>query len=233
MNTQNKLDPIYIQKIKNTSSLTDVAYEGIRKAIISGSFQPGDQLKQLDLAAELEVSQRTIREALTRLVSDGLVIQKPYKGFMVVSISVEEQKEIYKLRMALEGLAMQEAVKYITAQDLERMRELQPFTAPGEDAESIALAREINREFHMVPVLATGQNILIKILEQIWDLTLTYYLRADETSQGKYQSKNDDLADHLNIIEALESRNGQLAREVMTKHIENNLETLIMRFEEQ
>jgi DNA-binding GntR family transcriptional regulator len=233
MDKPKKLDPHYIQKIRNAESLSDVAYEAIRKSIISGSYQSGEQLKQLDLAAELDVSQRTIREALARLVSDGLVVLKPYKGFMVVNISLKEQKEIYKLRAALEGLAMKEAVNYITDQDLERMRELHPFTAPGIEEESIAVAREANREFHTIPVIATGQNILIKILEQIWDLTLTYYLRADKLQSGKYQSRNDDLADHQNLINALEARDGDLARQIMTQHIENNLATLIMRIEEE
>jgi GntR family transcriptional regulator, rspAB operon transcriptional repressor len=232
MNTQHKLDPVYIQKVKNSSSLSDVAYDAIRKAITSGSYQPGDQLKQLDLAAELDVSQRTIREALTRLVSDGLVIQKPYKGFMVISISQEEQKEIYKLRAALEGLAMQDAANCISDADLKHMLDLLPFTAPGETEESIPLAREINREFHMIPVLATHQNLLIKILDQIWDLVLTYYSKTDENPSGIYQSRNDDVADHRQILEALEAHDGQRAQEAMTRHIENNLETLIKRLEE-
>jgi len=227
-----KLDSQYLQDIRNTNSLTDAAYKVIRKAIISGCYKPGEQLKQLDLAAELDVSQRTVREALTRLVSEGLVALKPYKGFTVISVSFEEQTEIFKLRAALEGLAMEEATRLITDKDLERMRELIPFTGGNDSEESARAAREANREFHMIPVRATGQNILIRILEQIWDITLTYYLMDVNLGEGSYKSGVDDLADHTEIVNALASRNGSRAREAMVQHIKRNFETLEMRIKE-
>jgi len=227
-----RLDPQYIQKIKNTYSLSDFAYQAIRRAIVSGSFKPGEQLKQLELAAELDVSQRTVREALTRLVSEGLVILKPYKGYTVIKVSSEEQQEIYRLRVAREGLAMEEAGKYITERDLERMRQLLPLTRPGDSEETLGVARDANREFHMVPVLCTGQNILIRMLEQIWDLTLTYYLMSVNLGEGSYKPRGDDIADHTEILQALEARDGKKARQAMVRHIENNLEFSILRIKE-
>jgi DNA-binding GntR family transcriptional regulator len=232
MKNVQKLNPPFLERIKKIYTLSDLAYEAIRDAIISGNFEPGEQLKQLPLADELEVSQRTVREALSRLVSEGLVIQKPYKGFMVVNISPTEQTEIYMIRAALEGMAIESAAKLISLEDLEKMRELLPFTASGREEESLADIRESNREFHMIPVIATGQSILIRILEQIWDITLTYYMRGGESEEGRFLSLADDLKDHNEILEALEARDGQRARSSMVNHIENNLKSLITRIEE-
>lgn len=81
----------------------------------------------------------------------------------------------------------------------------------------------------MIPVVATSQSILIRILEQIWDLTLTYYLRDGEPEVGRYLLRNDDLKEHTEMLEILEVRDGQRARGAMVNHIENNLKTLITR----
>jgi DNA-binding GntR family transcriptional regulator len=226
MNKSKKLNSDLVLQVRNASSLVDLCYEAIRDGIISSRFRPGEKLNQLDLARELDVSQRTVRDALSRLVSENLVEQTLYKGFMVVDISVEEQEEIYELRAALEGIAMDHAVEKITDAEIERMRDLIPLAVIGEDSESLQMAREANREFHMIPVLATGKRQLIRMLDQIWDMILTYYLRDPVTNEDRNTSHEGDFAEHTRIVDALAARDAGRARMEMVNHIHSNLSDL-------
>lgn len=223
MNKSRKLNSDLVLQVRNASSLVDLCYEAIRDGIITGRFRPGEKLNQLDLARELDVSQRTVRDALSRLVSENLVEQTLYKGFMVVDISVEEQEEIYELRASLEGIAMHHAVNKITDEDIDRMRSLIPLAVIGEDSDSLQVAREANREFHMIPVRATGKRQLIRMLEQIWDMTLTYYLRDPVTNEDRNTSHEGDFAEHTLIVAALAARDAARAHREMVTHIQSNL----------
>jgi len=70
------------------------------------------------------------------------------------------------------------------------------------------------------------------MLEQIWDLTLTYYLMSVNLGEGSYKPLGDDIADHTEILQALEARDGKKARQAMVRHIEKNLEFSILRIKE-
>jgi len=108
--------------------LSKIAYNSIRDGISAGQVKPGAWLRQDDLAQKLGVSQVTVREALNRLVSEGLAVHVPHKGVKAVTISIDDLGDIYDMRALLEGLAYELAASQITQQGLARMRELLPDT---------------------------------------------------------------------------------------------------------
>lgn len=82
-----------------------MALEKARDAIISGYFKPGDRLVERDLCAQLGVSRTVVREVLRHLESEGLVSNPQSKGPMVALLDIDEARQIYEIRAALEGMA--------------------------------------------------------------------------------------------------------------------------------
>jgi len=205
--------------IPEPASKTDLARKRIRDAIVSGRLAPGAPLNQLRLAEELGVDQRTVREALAQLVALGLATRTPHKHARVVRLSKEDLEEIYLIRSVLEGLAMQFAAEKITTDELARMRELLPLTGVGSDEESIRRAREANHEFHWIAIRSAGRPYLAKILKQIWELAFTYYIEENTTLEQREKSAKIDREFHQSLLDALERRDGDEAREITSKHI--------------
>lgn len=214
----------HIEKIREPQSLPDFVFEAIKEAIINGRIPAGARLKQMDIAEELNVSQQTVREALTSLVATGLVEQTPHRGFEVTHIPLHEQEAIYRLRAALEALALEEALEKITSGELAQMRALLPRTASPDGRIPIDQVRTANREFHMLPVRASGNRHLIRILEQLWDITWTYYSHEDAANQQ--QTASEELRQHTALVEALEQKDRAAAGQIIARHIQDSFASL-------
>lgn len=88
-------------------SLDKAAADAIRQAIVTAALSPGARLTEMELASGLDVSRGTVRAALQRLMSEGLVVQKPYSGWEVANLTSRDAWELYTLRSSLESLAAQ------------------------------------------------------------------------------------------------------------------------------
>ncbi|OLP60914.1 GntR family transcriptional regulator [Xaviernesmea oryzae] len=86
-------------------TLRELALDKVREAIVSGYFRPGDRLVERDLCAQLGVSRTVVREVLRHLESEGLVANQPNKGPIVAQLDLDEARQIYEIRGALEGMA--------------------------------------------------------------------------------------------------------------------------------
>jgi DNA-binding GntR family transcriptional regulator len=226
-------DPIRITH--HPESLGDATFEALREAIIAGQLQPGEWLRQEALAKELEVSQITVRDALNRLVGEGLAVRIPYKGVRVVVLSPADLKDIYEMRQLLEGLAAEVAATQITADELEELRELLPETVVDADSESVLRAREANREFHEIVTRASRRRFLIRVLSQIWNWhdPMMLYGRTQHTDEGRevrLKWGDRDRIQHTRLLEALEAGDGAAARQVVHDYVAeawHNLQSVI------
>lgn len=88
-----------------TKTLRELALDKVREAIDSGHFKPGDRLVERDLCAQLGVSRTIVREVLRHLESEGLVANLPNRGPIVAQLDLDEARQIYEIRGALEGMA--------------------------------------------------------------------------------------------------------------------------------
>lgn len=96
-------------------SLNDAACGKIREAIVTGAIAPGARLTEVALASRMALSRGTIRAALHRLVTEGLVVQHPYAGWEVATLTSRDAWELYTLRGALEALAARLAAENMDA----------------------------------------------------------------------------------------------------------------------
>ena len=187
------------KRLEPSASLADRAYGAIRDAILSGAIQPDTKLNQLQLAEDLNVSQRTIREALTRLVGQGLAISVPYKGFWSAVLSVEEIREIYAMRVMLEGHAIEKAAGLISPEELSEMRSLLPKTCSLEGI-TASETQEANHRFHWTAIRASRMQQLPRVLDQLWGLSLAYVLRETISSEQRRRAASDDMAEHQELL---------------------------------
>lgn len=88
-----------------SKTLRELALEKVRDAIFSGHFRPGDRLVERDLCMQLGVSRTIVREVLRHLESEGLVSNPANKGPIVARLDLDEARQIYEIRGALEGMA--------------------------------------------------------------------------------------------------------------------------------
>src|SRR5258706_8546887 len=103
-------------------SLADKVVDQIREAIFRGQFAAGEQLRETMLADFFHVSRGPIREALTKLEREGLVMMRPNRTAIVARLTRQDFEEVYSLRLALERLAMRDAIRAATPADLDEMQ---------------------------------------------------------------------------------------------------------------
>lgn len=218
MTTNNRFDP-RIQKQLASGTLVQQVYDAIHDSIVCGRIHPGDPLRQAELAEELGVSARTVREALSRLVAEGLAEYEPHRGARVKRFTIADQEALYQMRAAIEGMAFEAAAARITDAELEYLREIIDRASQDLDPESVHSARYYNHEFHWTIIRASGSDQFIRILDQIWKSMLTYFEGTDLDDDDDFIRREEDRASHLKILEALASRNGKKARQAIEEHI--------------
>ncbi|HVI52870.1 MAG TPA: FCD domain-containing protein [Candidatus Sulfotelmatobacter sp.] len=96
---------------RGAKTLIEFAYKSLRKDIISGELAPGSKLRIEHLRAKYEIGSSTLREALTLLVADALVISEGQRGFKVAPISLEDLKDVTRMRKMMETMALMEAIE--------------------------------------------------------------------------------------------------------------------------
>ena len=223
-----------IEKRPKRNTMVEKIYAIIIEAIKDETLQPGQRLRQEELAADLQVSSRTVREAFKQLLADGVLVSEPYKGVRVAEMSLCDQIQLYEMRLMLETKAIERAAQTMTDKQLKKMRELLPFTAVNE-REMIPLSqiRENNREFHLIYIRASGLNQYIPLLERIWELIFTFFSQKESSSQDYKEFEKVDAVLHAEILAALEKRDAKLASEKLAEHINHYLMELYQMFELQ
>src|SRR5215470_12370864 len=133
-----------IQKRPLKEDIFDVLHE----KIISGTYKPGDWLRQDDIATQLGVSMTPVREALDLLVSSGLAERVAYRGVRVREIATKDIVEAYGLRLYLEVLIAQEAAKNITPEQVRVLERTIAEMKKHDNLKDVSIARRLSREFH-------------------------------------------------------------------------------------
>lgn len=135
------------------------AYEKLYAAIREGALQPGERVREEDIAARFSLSRTPIREALRKLEAEGIVQHKPRIGAVIRRLSHTEVVELYEMRAVLERTAAQLAAKHASPGEIDEMEDLNSAIAASIDAPMQAAA--INQSFHRCIYLATRNRFLL------------------------------------------------------------------------
>ena len=198
----------------DSRSLDTKAAEVLRNEIVQGKIPPGTRLLEAELSARLNLSRGTIRSALQPLIHEGLVIQYPFRGCMVVNLSSQDAWELHTLRSSLEGLAAKLAAEAITvdkAKTLETALQRLEEAVKDESWQSFAIA---DFALHQEVILFSGHRRLqeqYKIIEQQIRL---YIVSCNSLHPGL----EDLMADHEKLVQAICSGEVDLAEAIAKQH---------------
>ena len=148
------------------SLLRDDVHKRLRDAIVDGTLQPGEQLRDAELATWLGVSRTPIREALLRLQRAGLIVSAPGRSTTVSSLDVRATRDAQAVVAAMHELAVRQAVPVLTAADLDRMRVANQRFAAALRAGDADAALQADDELHAVPVAAAANSAIEEVLAQ-------------------------------------------------------------------
>lgn len=146
--------------------LRDDVYHRLRDAIVDGTLEPGEQLRDAELAAWLGVSRTPIREALLRLAEAGLVSALPGRSTTVSSLDARDIREARDVVAAMHQLAVREAVGNLTDADLEAMREANARFRAAIEQGDVEAALRADDDLHSVPVAVSSNRALATVLDQ-------------------------------------------------------------------
>jgi DNA-binding GntR family transcriptional regulator len=202
----------------------DGAYARMREAIVTGRYRPNERLVETDLAEHFSVSRTPIREALHQLAADGLVVAARH-GWTVREHDAAEVRQIYEVRMAMEGFAARLAAERGEPSALDRVAAVhQQYGAALVDASPAEQVR-LNEEFHGTVVDACGNDRLRRLIarnrEYYFDYKIARLYSREEMAGG--------VSEHAGLVEALAGRDGDAAERLTREHFRHGLAIILDR----
>ncbi len=214
MSVGSKLASLPVDDLTKWVTKADRAYDGLRRAILTGVLEPKEPINPKSVAAELGMSVIPVREALRRLEQEGLVVIKPHVGATVRELPVAELRENLLVRSELEALAARLATPLLTDEVLADLRE-----QLAEMGNCIAAKRydqfgALNRKFHMTAYDVIEERGLVRLIEQQWDQVpraATVFALVPEHAITAQQ-------EHLRIFDAFRRRDAEEAANLIREH---------------
>ena len=196
-------------------SLSDQAYELIRRKIVTLDLAPGDVINEATLQVELKLGRTPIREALRRLSFEKLVTIIPRRGMFVTDIGVADLPRIFEIRLALEPAAVRFAAQRGQSAHWNQMQAL--LDSSKVDGHQVNNERMIviDQTCHEIIYDAAQNPFLIDTLSTLYALSLRLWF----FSLSQIGSMNQALDEHRQILDALRRQDGDLAADLMVAHI--------------
>ena len=202
-------------------NLTQTAYERLRADLLACRIQPGSRLKIQELCTRLSVSLGAIREALSRLTSEGLVVAEPQRGFRAAPISAEDLKDLTEVRIEVETLCIRRAVEVGDVAWESRLvaayhrLSRTPERAPEDPARTNDDWAQAHAAFHLALVDGCDSPWLLRLHSQLYDQSERY--RRLSVSLAKRTRNIED--EHRKIMDAMLARDADKAIGLMTAHL--------------
>jgi GntR family transcriptional regulator, carbon starvation induced regulator len=204
------------------STLTEALQDRLRQDIILGALKPGAKLKLETLSKSYEVGVNTMREALSRLAAEGLVVVEGQKGFRAPPVSMEDLRQITEMRQLLECHALRQSIAradldweagvvgaYHKLSRIEALVETDP-ERHGDDWE------RYNQEFHAA-LIANCQSRWLKLYHKaMYDHSQRYRMLSLKT---KPFPRAQSAKEHREILDAALARDADLAADLLARHI--------------
>ncbi|MFJ5775630.1 GntR family transcriptional regulator [Streptomyces sp. NPDC093094] len=204
-----------------------IVYAQIREDILQGALMPGQRLRLVELAQRHSVSQSVVREALTRLSEQGLVVAAPQQGFRVVSVSLRDLDELTEARIEIETMVLRRAVArgdiQWEAAVVAAHHHLSGVPAVLPDGTLSGEWFAVHERFHETLLEACGNARLLAVAAGLRD-EATLYRRW---SRPVGQDVDRDVAgEHQRLVDAVLSRDADRAADLLAQHIDRTSQAL-------
>ncbi|WP_432826726.1 GntR family transcriptional regulator [Dactylosporangium sp. CA-092794] len=206
-------------------SMTDRVYALLKEEIIRVDRKPGDLLGEGDLAERFGVSKTPVREALRLLAREGWVRVLPRKGYLIRPLRLEDVREIFEMRLALEPVLAAQAAATASAESVQRLRGLVDSQA---NAGSAGEALDAARAFHIAVADLVGNGRMSQALFDLLDeVRRLHFLLPNVES---HITSDEEVRAHRRLVVALRAKDAEKSADIMRRHLNEVARTLVRGF---
>ena len=217
MSELGELEPVARQ------STAELIADQLRSAIMYGVFAPGTQLGEAELAARFAVSRGPLREAMQRLVQEGLLRGERHRGLFVIDLDAADVRDVYLARLAIERMACQLVMNGNRGEAVARLSEaLLNLVTAAESRDRNAMS-DADQAFHQTLVSCSGNSRLERMAQTL--LVETRMCLA--ALQEHYPEPEELVAEHRALVDAISDGNEKLLLGLIEAHMLESIERLV------
>ena len=211
------------QPMMESRPIREIAYEVLKKAIITGEIPAGERIVETDYADRLHISRTPLREALRKLERDGLVEYVMRRGVVVRAFTIDDVREIYTSRNALEMLTLPAIVENATAEDIASLREKLAEMDKLQEKDDVEGLSPLAREFHWQLTSICGQKRILRVIEGQDE----YIRRFSAMAIRQENRRSAAHKEHHRLVDYVEAKDLDHFTELTRKHIERSMENCL------
>ena len=198
-------------------SLRDQIEQRVREAILSGSLRSGERVVESTVAEQMGVSRAPVREALSALEREGLIILSPRRGYSVVEFTPKDIEEIYDLRLILEIGALPRVIEFLTDEGINKLQQIvDSFGKAVREGRERSEIVNLDLSFHDL-ICQKANNTR---LHSAWrSMHLQTWLLMSRTSKTKYDYPDQPVEFHQRILDAIVDKDLNTAEALLHEHI--------------
>jgi DNA-binding GntR family transcriptional regulator len=200
--------------------IREIAYEVLKKAIITGEIPAGERIVETDYADRLHISRTPLREALRKLERDGLVEYVMRRGVIVHAFTTEDVEQIYTIRNCLEMLTLPDIIEKATPEDIAHLRELLAKMDELNAKNDVEALSPVAREFHTAITAISGKNRILRVIEGQDE----YIRRFSAMAIKQEDRRNEANEEHHRLVDLIEQKDLPAFEALMKQHIDRSKE---------
>lgn len=212
-------------QIAKKKTLSSIAYEYIKKSILSGEIRDGDLISENRLADALNMSRTPVKRALTQLESENYVRCIDGIGTIVVGLSINDLVDIYEVRKVLESLALETAINRIRTEDIEEVQELIEDALhcfSGSSEPCIDTMTAIDNKVHSLIINSTSNTYVKELMYNIQSQIERYKYKAYAETKTGYEG----TIQHIKILHYIKLGQLDKAKTELENHIQWSFDEL-------
>ena len=211
------------QPMVESKPIREIAYEVLKKAIITGEIPAGERIVETDYADRLHISRTPLREALRKLERDGLVEYVMRRGVVVRAFTIEDVREIYTIRNALEMLTLPSIIENATPEDIASLREKLAEMDRLQEKDDVEGLSPLARDFHWQLTSICQQKRILRVIEGQDE----YIRRFSAMSIQQEDRRSAAHEEHHRLVDYVEAKDLDRFTELTRKHIERSMENCL------
>ena len=211
------------QPMVESKPIREIAYEVLKKAIITGEIPAGERIVETDYADRLHISRTPLREALRKLERDGLVEYVMRRGVVVRAFTIDDVREIYTIRNSQEMLTLPAIIEKATKEDIDSLRERLSEMDRLQAKDDIEGLSPLARAFHWELTSICGQKRILRVIEGQDE----YIRRFSAMSIRQENRRSQAHEEHHRLVDYVEAKDLERFTELTRKHIERSMENCV------
>jgi DNA-binding GntR family transcriptional regulator len=212
----------YYSRREQPPNIGDAVYAQLKDRVSRGAYRPGDKLSIRSVAEVLDVGLSPARDAVNRLVADGVLVYAGPKTVIIPVLNHAALKEVTLIRIALEGLAAEKAIMNCSQEDIDFLGEIQKRINSALEGGAYGDALWHNKEFHFHVYGLSRLPHLVSMIEPLWlKVGPSFYRLYPEFAEARHGVRNHEM-----VIEALVDRDGDALRAAIENDIRDGYRRL-------